>query len=117
MSVVEESQVESRRGGVQLGRVDACCGGGRGPVSLHVEKESLWTRHGQLICAIVAGVLLLVAKIVGWTVGEYLTFHILVGVAFALGFYFGALAAWGSLKEKKLDINLLMVLGAVLAIF
>jgi Cd2+/Zn2+-exporting ATPase len=47
--------------------------------------------------------------------GGGLAVHLLVGAAFALGFYFGAAAAVESIRERKLDINLLMVVGAVLA--
>ncbi|HVT82050.1 MAG TPA: cation-translocating P-type ATPase [Phycisphaerae bacterium] len=79
--------------------------------------EGNWTRHGQLICAAVAGVFILVAKIAGWLGAAALVVNLLVGVAFALGLYFGGKAAVESIRERKLDINLLMVLGAVLAIF
>jgi Zn2+/Cd2+-exporting ATPase len=112
---IAETQIASRRGAVRLGAPEEPP---TPPSPLpHSAKESLWARHGQLICAVVAGLLLLAAKIIGWTLGEHISFHICVAVAFALGFYYGGRAALGSLREKKLDINLLMVLGAVLAIF
>ena len=95
--------------------------GGPAPVAVpQGNAETLWQRHGQLICAIVAGLFLLAAKILSWVGGGggfHATQSILVAVAFVLGFYFGGRAALESLAEKKLDINLLMVLGAVLAIF
>ncbi len=83
----------------------------------HEAAESLWARHGQLACAIVAGLLLLTAHIMLWAnPAAVLAYHWLVGMAFVLGLYFGAGAAFESLRQKKLDINLLMILGAVLAI-
>ena len=79
--------------------------------------ESLWARHGQLICAIIAGVLLLSSGILHQAAPQAVgTCDTLVGIAFVLGLYFGSAAAIESLREKKLDINLLMILGAVLAI-
>jgi Cd2+/Zn2+-exporting ATPase len=90
----------------------------------HPKQETWWQRHGQLVCALIAGVLLLAAKVVEWTVGHGgwggyagITVNILMAIAFLLGFYYGSQAALESIREKKLDINLLMVLGAVLAIF
>src|SRR5262249_45412641 len=89
-----------------------------------LEKEGFWEQHAQLICAVVAGVLLLVAKTLQWSgiatghgIAVTMVVPSLVSVAFCLGFYFGARATVDSLREKKLDINLLMVAGAVLAIF
>jgi Cd2+/Zn2+-exporting ATPase len=69
----------------------------------------------------VAGILLLASKIITWTAGGSeaagIASHVLVGVGFVIGFYYGMEAALESIRERKLDINLLMVLGAVLAIF
>jgi len=79
--------------------------------------EALWARHGQLVCAIIAGALLLAAAILQSAAPKAEMAHtILISVAFILGLYFGSGAAVDSLREKKLDINLLMVLGALLAI-
>ncbi|HUO07129.1 MAG TPA: hypothetical protein VM008_02270, partial [Phycisphaerae bacterium] len=85
--------------------------------NLGVQRESWWEAHGQLACALAAGVMLVAAKVVGWTSGPAVAVDVLVGVAFVLGLYFGSIACLASLREKKLDINLLMVLGAILAIF
>jgi Cd2+/Zn2+-exporting ATPase len=88
------------------------------------QPEGWWKRHGQLVCALTAGGLLLVAKIIEWCVAHDthlgsagVVFHLLVAAAFVLGLYFGGAAAINSIRHKKLDINLLMVVGAVLAIF
>src|SRR3954462_7395719 len=77
----------------------------------------LWEAHGQLGCALTAGVMLLAANILRWTGGSAQMSGVLTGIAFVLGLYFGTLSCIESLRQKKLDINLLMVLGAVLAIF
>ncbi len=59
---------------------------------------SWWTRHGEMLCAIVSGVLLLTAAIVSrvTSAGDAaLEYHFLVYAAFGLGFIFGAAEAWG----------------------
>ncbi|MGN6370471.1 MAG: heavy metal translocating P-type ATPase [Phycisphaerae bacterium] len=76
-----------------------------------------WESHGQLACALLAGAALLATNAVRWSGGSPTVSDILTAIAFALGLYFGAMACIESLRHKKLDINLLMVLGAVLAIF
>ena len=81
-------------------------------------QRSFFAKHGELICAITAGILLLVATIFHWTTGlEGPVYYTFVGIAFALGFFFGAAEAWEAIREGKLDIHFLMVVGAVLAIF
>ncbi len=89
------------------------------PAHLHVQKpRSFLARHGEMICAITAGVLLLTATIYHWQTGlEGVPYYTMVGIAFALGFIFGSAEAWQALRQGKLDIHFLMVLGAVLAIF
>ena len=80
---------------------------------------SWWVRHGEMVCAIISGLLLLAAAILSWTVpggAESITYHLMVYIAFTLGFIFGSLEAWGALRHGKLDIHFLMVLGAVLAL-
>ncbi len=123
--LVDESKTheESRRGAVHFVHKPELAATAP-PTLPHVEPESFWHRHGQLICAIIAGMIMLAAKIVSWTTGETglastagIVIHVMVGIAFAMGFYFGGKAALDSLRRKKLDINLLMVVGAVLAIF
>ncbi len=86
---------------------------------INLEKPGFWALHGEFICAVTAGVLLLIATIMYWGAPEPkpAPYHVLVGIAFALGFFFGAAEAWESIREGKLDIHFLMVLGAVLAIF
>ena len=96
-----------------------------------VSQRSWWNRHGELVCSLTAGALLLSAYIFSWTVTapiDYSTwdflacnavtrvYHVLVGVAFLLGFGYGSAEAWVALRQGKLDIHFLMVLGAVLAV-
>jgi Zn2+/Cd2+-exporting ATPase len=96
-----------------------------------VVQPTWWQRHGELSCSLTAGTLLLAAYILSWTTRQpidYTTwafstwntatiaYHILVGVAFLLGFGYGSAEAWEALREGKLDIHFLMVLGAVLAV-
>lgn len=84
------------------------------------EAGSFWSRHGEFICAVTAGVLLLAATVIFWghpAEHKPVAYHVMVGIAFALGFFYGAAEAWEAIREGKLDIHFLMVLGAVLAIF
>ncbi len=74
--------------------------------------------HGEFICAILSGLLLLSATIYHWSTGlQGIPYNTMVGIAFTLGFFFGAAEAWQALRKGKLDIHFLMVTGAVLAIF
>lgn len=89
-------------------------------LAVQAQRRPFLTRHGELLCAITAGLLLLTATIYHWTsaqeVEQGYAYLVPVGIAFAIGFCFGAAEAWRALRQGKLDIHFLMVLGAVLAI-
>ncbi len=74
--------------------------------------------RAELVGAIVCGVLLAAGAALGWLGGEGLAATIgraLLWHSLGVGLIFGGRAAWASLAKKKFDIDVLMVLGAVLA--
>lgn len=72
-----------------------------------------WSLPGELPAAVVAGVLLLSGYAVkaawGWP-GE-----VLAWLGLGIGLAYGGRAAWDAVRERKFDIDVLMVLAAVLA--
>lgn len=71
----------------------------------------------ELACSIVAGVLLgagWIGKVAGAIPGVS---DGLIWTSLAIGMFFGVRAAWGALAEKKVDIDVLMVVGAALAAY
>lgn len=68
----------------------------------------------ELVCSIIAGVLLFAGfALQRWAsipAGEWL-----VWLSLAIGMVFGCIAAWESLRERKVDIDVLMIVGAVMA--
>ena len=74
-----------------------------------------WSRHGLLITALIAGLFLLVGFLSEKFNGPLTLTYAGVGIAFAIGLWPGGLAALQSLKQKRLDIDVLMVIGALLA--
>jgi len=89
------------------------------PRTIHLlaHQGSWFSKHGEFACAITAGALLLISSIIYWGVDpKPLPWQIMTYTAFALGFFFGAAEAWQAIREGKLDIHFLMVLGAVLAL-
>jgi Zn2+/Cd2+-exporting ATPase len=89
-------------------------------LAAQTHRRPFLARHGKLLCAITAGLLLLAATIYHWTSAQEVeheyAYLVPVGIAFAIGFCFGSAEAWLALRQGKLDIHFLMVLGAVLAI-
>jgi Cd2+/Zn2+-exporting ATPase len=79
----------------------------------------LSTPKEELVCALVAGALLGVG--VGATLlapegsTARLVGAVLVWLALAIGLFFGGRAAWGSLRQGKFDIDVLMFVGAAMA--
>jgi len=76
------------------------------------------TAKTELVCSIVAGALL----IVGW-IGSMLPEPVgtqsvaAIWASLAIGMFFGARAAWDSLRQLKVDIDVLMIVGASLAAY
>jgi Cd2+/Zn2+-exporting ATPase len=79
----------------------------------------VFTPRGELTGSLIAGTLLLggfLASRLGESQGTLANAgHGLVWISLGIGLVFGGRAAWGALAEKKFDIDVLMVVGAVLA--
>ena len=76
----------------------------------------LFTARGELAAAILAGLLLLLGSV----------FHVwlklpatgsLIWASLAIGMIYGGRAAWAALRQRKFDIDVLMVVGAALAAY
>jgi Cd2+/Zn2+-exporting ATPase len=84
------------------------------PRSNAAEHGSWFLAHLELVCSIIAGVLLLV----GFITEDVLKIPAgswLIWASLAIGMVFGARAAWDTLKVGRLDIDVLMIVGAALA--
>lgn len=81
---------------------------------LTVSAERL-DRFVPLISALTAGVFLLIGYLVGKLGGPQPLASLAVMVAFAIAGIPGLRSAWESILERQIDIDVLMVLGAVLA--
>jgi Zn2+/Cd2+-exporting ATPase len=79
------------------------------PFAAHV-----FSPKGELIGAIIAGVLLLVGFILHVVLKLAYT-ESFIWASLALGMVYGVRAAWGALREGTFDIDVLMVIGAGLA--
>lgn len=77
-------------------------------------SEVVFSARGELIAAAVAGVLLIVGLVVLWA-GTPLAAQWVWGGALAAGLLHGGRAAWEALRERSLDIDVLMVVAAGLA--
>lgn len=80
----------------------------------------LTSARGQLISCLFAGLLLLLAYTLNWTgltqaPALALTKQILVWASFAIGLFHGLRSAREALKTSYVDIDILMVVGALLA--
>jgi Zn2+/Cd2+-exporting ATPase len=80
----------------------------------------LTSARGQLISCLFAGLLLLLGYTLSWTgltttPSVALTKHILVWASFAIGLFHGLRSAREALKTSYVDIDILMVVGAILA--
>ena len=75
-------------------------------------------RNRQAITTATSGLLLLAAALVGWLGGPVLASRILYGLAIAVGGFYLARAGWTTLRTARtLDMNVLMVVAAVGAMF
>lgn len=76
--------------------------------------RALFSTKGELFSASLAGLLLLLGwglpALFGWPRNEHA-----IWASLGLGLIHGARAAWESLSEKKIDIDVLMVVGSVAA--
>ena len=85
----------------------------------------IFSAHGELAGAILAGALLLAGWLFHWTLGDVRDADAGGAGAFvapacfwlslAVGMVFGLKAAWDALRDKRVDIDVLMVVGAGLA--
>lgn len=92
------------------------------PALSDAPPSGLWVRltspRGELYSAILAGVLLLASLIARWVIdgdGGREAALVLAWVSLAIGLFHGARAAWESLAQLTFDIDVLMVIGGVLA--
>lgn len=75
-------------------------------------------RNRQLVTTATSGILLLTAAILGWLGGPVLASRILYGLAIAAGGFYLARAGWTTLRTARtLDMNVLMVVAAIGAMF
>lgn len=83
--------------------------------------SGLFSARGELAAAITAGVLLLAGFLLHTLAPEpsapALAGVALVWASLAIGLVYGARAAWESLRERRVDIDVLMVVGAALAAY
>ncbi|MBX3387939.1 MAG: cation-translocating P-type ATPase [Phycisphaeraceae bacterium] len=76
--------------------------------------RAIFSTRGELYAAILAGVLLLF----GWglhAIFDWPRAELAIWASLALGLVHGARAAWEALSEKRVDIDVLMVVGAIAA--
>lgn len=76
--------------------------------------DRLYSTHGELWSSILAGVLLL-AALFCWLADKHAAAAALQWISLGLGLIHGTRAAWLALAERKVDIDVLMVVGAVVA--
>ena len=98
----------------------AAAGEGRATAAHEPHEPFLLTPRGELSAAITAGVLLLAGFVLtrlsdAGTV--HTTGHAMVWASLAIGLFYGGRAAWAALRERKFDIDVLMVVGALLAAY
>lgn len=74
----------------------------------------LWQPRVQLVLSVVAGVLLM-ASFVAMRVGSGRAGEVLAWISLAIGLVYGLRAAFEALAEKRVDIDVLMVVAAVTA--
>lgn len=74
----------------------------------------MW-RDVRLMVACLAGGALLAAQVVGWMGLDERASAWLTWISLSLGAIYGLRAAWGSVREFKLDIDVLMIVGAGLS--
>jgi Cd2+/Zn2+-exporting ATPase len=77
-------------------------------------SASIFSAKGELRAAVFAGALLGLGVLLGRTT-ELAWSSWLVWTSFAIGFVYGGRAAWDALRQKKVDIDVLMIVGAGLA--
>jgi Cd2+/Zn2+-exporting ATPase len=78
------------------------------------------TPKGELVGALTSGALLLAGFVLTRAIdagAAHTLGHAMVWTSLAIGLFFGGRAAAGALAEKKFDIDVLMVVGAVLAAY
>ncbi len=94
-----------------------CCGGHGTPCASN-PRPGLWgwltSAKGELYAALTAGALLLVGVVLART-GPADVGGALVWVSLGLGLFHGGRAAWAALSRRTFDIDVLMVVGAVLS--
>jgi len=75
-------------------------------------------RNREMVTTVTSGLLLLAAALVGWLGGPALASRILYGLAIAVGGFYLARAGWTTLRTAHtLDMNVLMVVAAIGAMF
>ena len=86
------------------------------PIGPKPGSPAVWifSPHGELWMSILAGVLLGLGVVIGRVTHETWASW-LVWASLAIGFVYGGRAAWDALRERKVDIDVLMVVGAGLA--
>ncbi|MEE8168950.1 MAG: cation-translocating P-type ATPase [Phycisphaerae bacterium] len=72
-------------------------------------------RHHMLINALLGGAALLAGWILSRTDGESLAVHVMLAISFGLCGVYAVGEAWASLRRRRFDIHVIMVVGAVLA--
>lgn len=74
-------------------------------------------QHMELIIACGAGVALLIATGIGWTDGPVPLYNVFVFLAFIIAGIPALSQVWGKLSALRIDVDLLMLLGAGLAAY
>jgi Cd2+/Zn2+-exporting ATPase len=88
------------------------------PVTTYTPETESWWKTAGLEVALT--VLCLVFMLAGWAAGRHgtgLASTILFTLAYLSGGYYGVQASWQSLRERTIDVDLLMVLAALGAAF
>jgi len=95
-------------------KLSAAKDGGRDRAGARTLIERVYSTHGELWSSILAGVLLL-AALLCWMAEQNAAAEVLQWISLGIGLVHGVRAAWLALAERKVDIDVLMVVGAVVA--
>jgi Cd2+/Zn2+-exporting ATPase len=78
------------------------------------QSASIYSPKGLLVGAVLAGVLLLLGVVLGFTLSPEVG-RVLTWASLGVGLVYGLKAAWDALASKTFDIDVLMVMGAIAA--